>query len=187
MPQPVPAYVETFSAIIRDLNGLVTQQIDEFTRIRRLIELEKQALGLEGQSLAHSLSALGSIAAARGSIKKMHEYHKKSIALLPGESIVLLNYGTSLARVGLLDQAWALVSSYLRDNPDDLYGLDRLVRIAFNKGDETLFLEQARAWKRLTGEDHQLYAEYLAARGEARELSTLCTAASAPALNRIAK
>jgi predicted Zn-dependent protease len=185
MAQPVPAYLETFNAIIRELNTLAEQQLDEFTRIRRLIELEKQALGLEHQNLAHSLSALGSIAAARGSIKKMHEYHKKSMHLLSGDPVLLLNYGTSLARAGLPDQAWALVFPYMQENPSDLRGLDMLVTIAFNKGDEALFLEQAQAWKRLTGKQHPLYAEYLAARDEARELSALCTTASAPALNRL--
>lgn len=185
MPQPVPAYVETFNAIIRELNALAAQPLDEFTRIRRLIELEKQALDLRNVSRPYSLSVLGSIAADRGSIKKMHEYHKESMALLPGESAILLNYGTSLTKADLLDQAWALVSPYMRENPGDLRGLSLLAVIAFNKGDEALFLEQAQAWKRLTGEDHQLYADYLAEIEETRELSALCTAASAPALNRL--
>jgi predicted Zn-dependent protease len=187
MPQPVPAHVETFNAIIRELNILVHERPDEFTLIRRLGELEKQALDMKSQSAAYSLSALGSIAAARGSIKKMHEYHKKSIALLGADPVILLNYGASLGNAGLLDEAWDFASRYMREHPDDLRGQDQLTEIAFDKGDEALFLEQARTWKRLTGEDHRLYADYLAERGEARELSTLCTAASAPALNRIAK
>jgi tetratricopeptide (TPR) repeat protein len=185
-PQPESAASKEFNLIIDELNGLVQTEEDEFTKIRKLSELEHRALSFQhlphGQGLCYS--ALGSIAAARGSIRKMHEYHNKSIVFDP-RPIIHLNYASSLYHLDDLDEALDRASKVYDENRGNEAALNLLVKIAFKKRDEKMFVSFAGAFQKLTGEPHPLYAFYMDEVEEGHEMSKMCMLASASAFKEI--
>jgi len=181
IPTPEKVEIRLFNEIIDELNNILAMgRADEFSRIRNLSKLEDRAMALDQYSMSLSFSALGSIAAARGSLSKMHEYHKRSIQYGKPSSIVVLNYAVSLQKVGLLQDAFALAESVHHANPSDRNAINFLVDTAWELGDESFFLLYADLWKKLTGEAHPLYAGYNAEVAEAKRLSKICTELSAP-------
>lgn len=77
--QAQPAHISLFNEIIHELNKLVQRDPDEFTRIKRLHEIEAKTIALGDYDRSLFFSAMGSIASARGDAMTMQRYHEKSI------------------------------------------------------------------------------------------------------------
>lgn len=79
MNKPQPSSIEEFNRLVEELNSLVDAGLDEFTRARRLNELEARALDIGERDRALGFSALGSIAAARGDQRMLRKHHDCSL------------------------------------------------------------------------------------------------------------
>lgn len=79
MNKPQPSSTEEFNRIVEELNSLVDAGLDEFTRARRLNELEARALDIGERDRVLGFSALGSIAAARGAQHMLRKRHDCSL------------------------------------------------------------------------------------------------------------
>ncbi len=180
---PEKALDAIFKAIIADLNAVCSETLDEFTRIRRLRDLEGRALALEPTSKAHSLSALGSISAARGAKKKAYEYHQNSVQMNK-DPLLEINFAVSVMHMKRYDEALRMVNAFLKKHPMDQRGHDTLVRLLFKLGKEKEFLDHAGKYARMSGRQHELMALYENERAESKRLSHDCLKMSSPAFEK---
>jgi len=181
---PEMTLVDVFNEIINELNSLIAQrELDEFTKIRTLQELEKRAIALAEYDLAFCYSALGSISAARGSVDDMHKQHKKSLQL-SSEPLIHLNYAISLKNLGELEKALGLAREIFDEHPDNFHCPHLLAIIYYDMENEKQFLRFANLYKKMTNEVHYLMKTYEQERDDSRELSRECLLLSTPALER---
>lgn len=182
--QVQPVYIFLFNDLVRELNALVNEDLDEFSRAKRLHELEAQAFLIGDNHRGLGLSALGSVAAARGDEKKMRRFHEESLQF--DDSVLLKrNYAVSLFVLGRVEEAFVVAMQAFEADRSDIATLDQLVLLAMNLGDEEKYLHFARLYESLAGRPHYSWREYLDEVQEAGRLSALCMGLTAQSLDAL--
>lgn len=176
--QPLPAHISMFNDIIDELNVVVHSKTDELSLARKLRDIQKKATDLQNLNVPVGLSALGSVAAARGQWDLMHKYHKRSLQFVQ-EDVLILNYAVSMSYAGQFLDAINLIMTIYDSIKGDEKVLGSLVQWAFAAKDEKRFVQFSQAYRNVTGREHNLFIEYLEELDEIEKLTDVCTTLSA--------
>lgn len=182
--QTQPMYIALFNEIIDELNGLVQQDLDEFTRIKRLHQIEAKAITLGEYDHSLFFSAMGSIACAQGDEEKMRRYHENSFKYnkMP---LILRNYSVSLNILDRNEEAFDMALQAYQADESDLDSLSQLVLCAINLRDEEKYLCYAKRYEELAGKPHPSWSEYLEEQEETKGLTEACMALTARTMDAL--
>jgi tetratricopeptide (TPR) repeat protein len=188
-PNSAPAYIDTFNEIIKELNELDdNSELDEFTLIRKLNILEARALDMQGSGCdAYRFSALGSIAATRNNIEKARHYHSMAMNL-SDDSILKANFVASLSALGLYREALDYIMPLYESNPLNIRAIECIIMVAFDMGDEKMFLDFVHEWAKIKEVDvseHPLYRSYCNELEESSTLTKSCMAVSSLSIHEL--
>ena len=136
---------------------------------------KKRAQELKSSDTDNAFAVLGIIACIEGDLEECRKHHENAIRHAKFPSIQISNYATSLNYIGLHSEALELALRARKADMTNMKALDVAVMASFNLGDEQRYIAFASEWKRLVGDDHPTYSEYLEEVKEANELTACCT------------
>lgn len=146
--------------IIEALNEMAkTGTVDKFALARYKREAEQiKKIGL----FKDAFIILGMIACLEGDFEKMHDSHINAIHYAPNDPASYSNYGISLIKAGMLEEAYEYFVKTYKIEPNNIDFLNDVIEVLFdltthdNKYESDLEY-YAEYWKNLTGEHHPLY------------------------------